>query len=200
MEMRNMAAVAGLSICALSISMATAAGATEPSESVSVELDMALVGFDREVASANGYEIRTTPDGREYSVLIGTPSDFVPALEDTAPPPVGAGNSVNGSNDTRRSNCGSSSISVDEYEVTTGYSVRAGVLFAKWGATVDSATKHEDFNFDHDNTGPMWSDHRKVSFDHKGFGGAFVNSGSFVLLTDGGLCESLQPRTFHTFQ
>jgi hypothetical protein len=40
--------------------------------------DATVIGFDRDQAKADGYEIRSLPDGTEYSVPIGTPADAIP--------------------------------------------------------------------------------------------------------------------------
>jgi hypothetical protein len=43
---------------------------------------MKVTGYDPEVAKANGYEIRTDPQGRQYSVKVGTPTGgMTPANE-----------------------------------------------------------------------------------------------------------------------
>jgi hypothetical protein len=39
---------------------------------------MQVVGFDRKVAAAHGYEIRADGSGKEYSVKAGAPADAQP--------------------------------------------------------------------------------------------------------------------------
>ncbi|SDJ83046.1 hypothetical protein SAMN04488074_103321 [Lentzea albidocapillata subsp. violacea] len=60
------AAMAFLSVLGLT----TAASASEGS-TVTYSVGMRIGGFDPEVAKANGYEIRTDEQGRQYSVKLG---------------------------------------------------------------------------------------------------------------------------------
>jgi hypothetical protein len=138
--------LAGVCLGAVSLFAPVVASASEPMEPVTVEVEMTLSGFDHEIAAENGYEIRTTAEGREYSVPVGTSLDYVPSFDETAPPANGA---LSRSGDTRTSNCGSSSVSVDEYTFSTGYAVNYGVLYSKWGVTVSSPGAFQDFNLDH---------------------------------------------------
>lgn len=65
--------VGGLAVFAAGVTTASAA----PSEERVVETTMGMTirGFDRAVAEANGYEIRTDAAGKEYSVKRGTPAE-----------------------------------------------------------------------------------------------------------------------------
>lgn len=42
-----------------------------PAGAAAVRGDMHVVGFDATVAKAHGYQVRTSADGRQYSVRIG---------------------------------------------------------------------------------------------------------------------------------
>lgn len=156
---------------------------------------MGVTGFDARVAAEHGYEIRTTAEGRLYSVPIGTRPDFVPNYEDTIPGPDGLS-----AQDVRTSNCGTSKIWVDDYAFETGYTTKEfGVVYAKWGVTVSSPGAFQDFNLDHGPTTTWWNYTGLVSSAHKGAGGATINPLSHVMLSNGSICQSLQARDFHTF-
>jgi hypothetical protein len=82
---------------------------------------MKVTGYDPEVAKANGYEIRTDPQGRQYSVKVGTPTGMTPA------------NEVSG-------NCGVSWI----YEVAQGGVIAIAVSFEwkYWMGDPGGVTSH----------------------------------------------------------
>jgi hypothetical protein len=57
---------------AMTVGGATAAAAaTTPEPTVTTVTAMHVIGFDRDVAKANGFEIRTGADNKEYAVAAG---------------------------------------------------------------------------------------------------------------------------------
>lgn len=143
---------------------------------------MVVVGFDRSVAEANGYEIRVDSQGRQYSVPKGTPLSVQPN------DPVLTGD------------CGSSFIFFNAYgghhaTVDTGFGVNGSAFQYSWhvsifdnigGSTRDwggglffRATWEGTSDFLSGTTGYAW---------------AQVNSAtSWASLTDGRVCYSMGP-------
>ncbi len=70
----GLAAAAASLVAAPPVSAST--GATGPVHAVTAT--MKIHGFDTDVAKAHGYEIRTAPDGRQYSVKIGSSDTLTP--------------------------------------------------------------------------------------------------------------------------
>lgn len=194
MKNRNTFAIGLVAAITLAGTSSSAAMATSPDSdsSVRVEVAMELTGFDAEVAAAHGFEIRSTASGRQFSVPVGTPDDFQPALKDTAPAPLPAGSISTKA--AIKGDCGSSFVTVDNWTVTTGYTVSYGVLYSKWGVSVLSgAGTYQDFNLDHGSSGPIWDTARAINSNHSGWGSASVNGGSYALMTNGGTCYSGGP-------
>lgn len=172
-----------------------ATASSEPAPDQTHTEELALIGFDEEVAEANGYEIRTLSNGRQYSVPVGTEETFTPAFEDTAPPAFTAFGY-----DVVDGTCGSSSISIIDTRWSTTYVVRDDVLFGKWGVTISSNWGVSDYNLDHGPGGSSFSRGGTPRVEHTGYGWAQVNAGSFVQLVDGGQCASGLPRATNVFQ
>ena len=195
------AAVAGFAlavIVTLGLPGVASANADDPNQDPEVySAPMNLVGFDAEVAAAHGYEIRTTPKGRQYSVPVGTPADYVPAASETAPGPATIGTPT--PMGISYGNCGYSYVYVYETYVNTGYAVAYGVFYSKWGVKVSSVGAYQDFNLDHGSTGPYWDFSQGITSYHQGSGYAEVNPGSYAVMTNGGTCYSTGPQDFHTF-
>lgn len=158
-----------------------AAQAAEPElEPGTYTQGMTIVGYDRELAASNGYEIRIDSQGREYSVKKGTPKDQGSTQRTT----------------TIRGNCGSSFVTITAAggkRIATGYTVRDAVSFSKWGATVSAPGATVNYNMDHGITGPSWSTYRTIGSYASGYVTGRVNDGSFAALNDGGLCFSGNP-------
>ncbi|MEU3764812.1 hypothetical protein AB0E55_07075 [Amycolatopsis keratiniphila] len=97
-----------------------------------VEVVMNAVGYDADVATANGYEVRTRPDGIQYSVKRGTPAEVIPM-------------------DVVSGNCGRSWMWLDgiggrSVRINTGFHVRDAVSTFSWTATLSDTgetTKHD---------------------------------------------------------
>jgi hypothetical protein len=107
-----------------------AAVASEPDSTETIEMPMVVVGYDREIAEEHGYEIRTSPDGTEYSVLKGTPESVTPARAG-AIQPMGV---VTG-------DCGSSYVNIynpaaRRYTTTTGFGVYTAAVGYTWSVNV----------------------------------------------------------------
>ena len=71
-KIRSAAISAAIALAALGALLVSPAGAdTEPVHVGTLMQGMTIKGYDRAVAEANGYEIRTRPDGTEYSAKKG---------------------------------------------------------------------------------------------------------------------------------
>lgn len=71
------AMIALVGVLAVFTTGVTTASAAPPDElAAETTVGMTIKGFDRAVAEANGYEIRTDAAGKEYSVKRGTPSEM----------------------------------------------------------------------------------------------------------------------------
>jgi hypothetical protein len=135
------------------------------------------------VAEANGYEIRTNPNGTQYSVKKGTPVEAVPF-------------------DVVSGGCGTSwmwltALGNREVYINTGFYVRDAVVDFSWTATLDDeggTTKH-DFPGRYDADG--YVDLNRI------VGGLTVGSAAasvqafpalnFAILVDGSVCFSGGP-------
>ena len=101
---------------------------------------MALVGFDREVAAANGYEIRTDAQGVEYSVPIGTPSQET------------LGGGLVTPQTTVTGNCGSSYVELYDvgtlrYHMKTGFGVTQAVVSYSWSVTITGPAYSRTYSY-----------------------------------------------------
>lgn len=183
-------------VSAPSLAVAEESDATEP-EVVVTGLD--LRGFDADIAAANGYEIRTTDDGRQYSVPVGTSQDYVPDESETAPAP-GASGPQTRAIDVRYGDCGWSSLLVNQTRWSTAYEVTHPVLFGKWGVSIVSSWGVSNYNLDHGPQGTTWTSSGAVVSQHFGGGDSRVNDGSFVQMNNGGQCWSGLPKVYVYFQ
>lgn len=161
-------------------------GATTPASETQVS-KMEVVGYDREVAAANGYEVRVDSHGAEYSVPIGTP-DAGPGQIST----YGTG--------TADGDCGWSYVTLTSSQVNSqpdkmrsGYVVDGAVAFGKWGVTVvfpGGVTR--DHNMDHGANAGSWSGSRDLPA-LTGYTRATVNNLSSAFMADGRVCVSGNP-------
>jgi hypothetical protein len=97
---------------------ATQASAAIPAKSFKVVRPMQAIGFDRDVAAANGFEIRVNNQGHEYSVPVGSDASATPS------------NTVTG-------NCGSSYVQITPVGnrkalIQTGFTVYTGAVDFDW--------------------------------------------------------------------
>ncbi|MDG4832021.1 hypothetical protein O7627_22320 [Solwaraspora sp. WMMD1047] len=115
----------------VAVGLAAPASAGEGPARVSVfESAMNVVGYDRAVAKANGYEIRTDENGREYSVPKGSAPDYRPAEAVVQ--------------DERVGNCGRSFVYLyglgnHQAEIHTGWRLNSGMSGAvqqTWSVSV----------------------------------------------------------------
>ena len=111
-------ATAVLALLAPTAAQASAVPASIPTKSFRVVKPMQVVGFDREVAAANGYEIRVNNEGQEYSVPVGSDASVTPS------------NTVTG-------NCGSSYVQITPVGnrkalIQTGFTVYTGAVDFDW--------------------------------------------------------------------
>lgn len=151
---------------------------------------MTITGYDRDVASAHGYEIRTDSAGHEYSIRASAPPGGV--LQTSA---MVEGVSTQATS-TVYGNCGSSFITLSAAtdRAATGYSVYGATLWRQWGMTVVNGTVTHGYDLSGGITGASWSTYRTVSWAF-GYTDAWVNSGSYVMMWDGGYCSSGLPST-----
>lgn len=162
---------------------ATPAHADQP-KSASVTTPMHIVGYDRAVAEAHGYTIKTDAQGREYSVKSGSNVAVVTP------------------NTTISGNCGSSTVTfvnignhqaklgtsfalsgIDGYAVDFHWHVdfidNYGASYKEWGGGLDlRRTWAGSFTFTSRGAGIAWAE---------------LSTGSFAILEDGGVCYSGGP-------
>ncbi|WP_143267985.1 hypothetical protein [Amycolatopsis alba] len=146
-----------------------------------VEGEMHIGRFDAAVAEAHGYEIRTSPDGTQYSVRKGAPADAVPM------------NEVDGT-------CGRSWVWEDgignaSVVLRTGFHVRRDVVARSWRVQLNDDGGTSTQQFSGGSSGPYWEEIRVVPGLTRGTGYAVVrsNGSNFAILTDGAVCFSGGP-------
>jgi hypothetical protein len=147
-----------------------------------VERPMTVVGFHHPTAEANGYEIRTRPDGREYSVK----KTAGPQHTDVTP-----FNEVTG-------NCGSSWLYIyghkGEADVQTGFRVRLPITAYVWTVSVRNTRGESDFDWAGGIQGKnLWQGRKLVDDLPRGDTVALVIQPSTAVLTDGAVCISDGP-------
>lgn len=176
-------AVATIALIVGALTIAAPAGAaTKPSKAPSITITSPNVfgGFDRSIAAAHGYQIRTDALGVEYSVKIGSPVGGVQPL----------------STGTSYGDCGYSfvTLSPETDRMASGFVVEGAVAWRKWGVTVQNGGIVYNFNMDGGATGGAWSDYRTIAWA-SGSTSAAVNAGSYAALWDGRICYSGLPTT-----
>ena len=190
----------GLAAMLLASAFPAAAEATTSVGSNSIDVTIAspmtIVSYNRAVAAAHGYEIRTDSSGNEYSVYVGAS----PNLDPSAPRAFASAAAARPSD--AGANCGTSFVHLTgtraKPRMSTGFTVRDAVVFRKWGVTVVSPGVSYNYNMDGGPSGAAWSDFRNPGFA-AGVTTARVNDNSFVLLVDGGSCYSVNPSTSHLY-
>ena len=95
---------------------------------------MVVVGFDPDVARANGYEIGTRPDGTQYAIGADTSAAAVSPSQIALPEGVSPANVVTG-------DCGSSYVNLYDvgtrkYRVDTGFGVYWPTVAYTWSTNV----------------------------------------------------------------
>lgn len=155
--------------------------ATAP-RAVLVETGMERVGFDADIARANGYEVRTAPDGRQYGVRPGENETFGFA-------------EVFG-------DCGSSYISYEgrgggTTETITGFEVRDVVAAGEWEVDIVDQGGVRVIPFDVTPGQTFWDGFSLQTNQTLGSSSAEVDPDfSQVVLVDGAICVSGGPATF----
>ena len=150
-----------------------------------VEAHMTIAGFDREVAEAHGYEIRTDANGQEYSVPVGTPEGGITPFSS-------GGGSVGG-------DCGTSwvrinGIGLNMAYLETGWNVYAPVTAMNWQVSIiDNGGVSVQGWFQPVGGVPGWSGVRTIGPMTPGDIDAQVQTSSTVRLETGAFCYSGGP-------
>lgn len=147
-----------------------------------IVVPMKSAGFDAKVAAANGYEIRKTRSGQQYSVRKGTPRGSE-ALFDI----------VNGT-------CGTSWVFVSgignaKVQMETGYSVLMNVLSRSWRVVLVDNGGASTHSFSGGATGAVAGWTKEVSGLTRGDAFAVINNNgsNFAVLANGRICRSGGP-------
>lgn len=194
-----------ISVAALTMlaSASTATMAQEPRDAEPIPEDaqaelvgvvsqpMVVVGFDADVARANGYEVATKPDGTEYRV--DSPNADSYTVEDLDLP------SEISPADVRTGNCGSSyaflyDVGTRTYQVDTGFGVYNAAIGYTWSANVIAPSAA--YNYTHRWHGALWFNN---AFEMSST--ATISSGSWATVkatgwtthANGDICRSLGP-------
>jgi hypothetical protein len=181
---------AALAVLAALAPQAASADTPEPEapETVSVTMPMTVVGYDEEVAEANGFQIVTNPDGSQSSIPV---TDEAKALVADAPD-VSARDTVVG--DCGQSWLNGSKGANDTVSFTTGYSVRAAVVLHQWRVQAIGFITSGEKNYAQGAGGAVWS--TSGSTQAIGPGYAIVpplSPVAMVKLVDGATCYSGGP-------
>lgn len=183
------ALLVGVATLATMVGTTTFAGAAPvlpaSGDAFKVEVSMQVGGFDSAVAEANGYEIRTSENGTQYSVKKGTPKGS--SGEMTAQGEVEGG-------------CGKSWVWLTprdnrEVNIRTGFSVSDAVRDFTWTVTLDDQggrTKHDFLG--HPDADGFVDKNRIVSGLTRGSARAYVIAlANFAILVNGQVCFSGGP-------
>jgi hypothetical protein len=165
-------------LCTTGVALA-ATQAAAPVRTTLTQTEMHVVGYNAAIAAANGYEIRTAPGGRQYSVKTGTPTDAAPQDE------VGG-------------DCGTSWL----YEtaqggltvyVETGFSVIAPTVDLYWNVTLNDQGGSSTLHYPSRATNGYWVYNRYVGGLTAGKASSVVDPGSWAQLNNGDICYSGSP-------
>ena len=164
---------------------AAPAPAAQPEKTVTATAEMRITGFDRAVAEQHGFEIRTTADGREYSVKKGTARNAG----------VSTDNVVYG-------NCGSSYLWYDAIggsanQIRTGFTVNQAATSYWWLVVMRDDGGQSSRNW----AGGLllrtsWGVTSIARNMTHGFSDAYVSTGSSAILWNGAVCTSGGPSDF----
>jgi hypothetical protein len=175
-------ALAALLVGAPAANAASADTGTTPTTPPASGAGMTVTGFDRAVAKANGYEIRTDANGVERSVKVGAAGQVVP---DSAP-----GNTIQG-------NCGWSWVRVNgtgnrAILLESGFGVRLPVIAWEWHIVLidRGGVSTQNWGPTPGPGVPQLRFSRNLSNLTPGSIAAEVQSSSRVTLTDGAICVS----------
>jgi hypothetical protein len=150
-------------------------------------IPMHVEGFDAKVAAENGYEIRTLPDGKQYSVPQNTQQGL--AVPDDA---ASTNNAVKG-------NCGESYLYFYakgglKGEVTTGFKVNRPAISYSWRVEVTDRAGVGTLNWDGGLAFRETWEGKRTTKGASGSAVAVVNpADSYALLSNGAICVSGGP-------
>ncbi|MGH3932417.1 MAG: hypothetical protein ACRDTF_20855 [Pseudonocardiaceae bacterium] len=184
------AVMTALMLTAGAAAVATATPVTDSSaaqeSSKTASRPMTIAGFDPAVAEANGYEIRTDAQGRQYSVKRGTLTGAEPLSE--------GGGRVDG-------DCGFSFVKINGIgnntaRLETGFGVRAPVNAYEWHVSIidTRGVSTQDWGPVPGPGTPGLTLVRDLPGLATGEVDAQVLSSSRVMLSDGAFCYSGGPR------
>jgi|SRR4051794_29489353 hypothetical protein len=145
--------------------------------------EMRVVGFDKNVAAAHGYDIRTAASGEQYSVKRGGISAAAPAMPS---------NVVGG-------NCGFSyvyeyGIGNRAIELYTGYSVIHDVIRWHWQVRLDDRGGSSYRNYSGWINNGIWQVDQVIGgLTRGGARASVIRSASWALLDTGAICVSGGP-------
>ena len=168
--------IAGIPIGAATMIAAPAHAATTEAPAQVVVSPMHIVGYDRAVAAAHGYEIRVGANGQEYSVKQGevTPYNTIPG------------------------DCGKSWVYIypkggHKADIDTGFDVNTPAVDFSWDVRV-----HDDWGTSIKSWGHvLLAQHNWEGVNHfKSSGAGYVDArviSGFAILANGGVCYSEGP-------
>ena len=179
----SVACVAAVAIASGAAAANAATNADTPHLVRTTTAQMRVVGFDKKVAAAHGYDIRRAANGEHYSVKRRARS---------AAPSATASNVVGG-------NCGFSyvyeyGIGNRAIELYTGYSVIRPVLRWRWQVRLDDRGGSSYRNYAGWGNRGIWQDDRVIGGLTRGGARAIViRANSWTLLNTGAICSSGGP-------
>ncbi|WP_299168652.1 hypothetical protein [uncultured Arthrobacter sp.] len=196
MHLRKLTAATACLALAMGLGVTGAQAKSDTSQSpgeVKKEQPLKFVGFDKQVAKENGYDIRKDANGIEYSIPASVPKGdmtgavYGPGTGPKAEISLMAGGFVEG-------DCGSASLLGSGKSFTTGYTIHwylGPSARHTWRVVVSSGYGYEVFNMDGWFGGSAWSAQRGISF--KGLPYSGYVSGGRVTTAAGFVCSSLSP-------
>lgn len=170
-----------------------AEGPANPSVSVEIRTAMESVGFDEEIAAANGFQIVTDANGVQSSIPVTNEAKQLVARYTEREGQVGALRAVS------YGPCGYSTINLvtmgfDYLTIGTSFSVNLPVQTRWWGVVGFSGSGTFNVSFNGGASGPFWTGASNVRRAGGGWGQVAV--GSYVIKVDGNICWSGSPSEF----
>ncbi|WP_282206827.1 hypothetical protein [Kitasatospora fiedleri] len=205
-------AVGALALAAAATTPAVAApksaATTQPPASAPVEVALEFKGYDKAVAQAHGYTIKTSPQGFEYSVIDNaTPAQDQAAQAKAAirwgkAAPTGTAPGLvhpNGYGDVFSPTCGTAWISGTAVgnltvDISTGFTLLPGdeAIFYFWKVYLadPGGTSHLQWGPTSLADRNKWSGHKTVGGLTVGNASATVSTESYAVLIDGSSCNA----------
>ncbi|MFF2820483.1 hypothetical protein ACFVT9_33780 [Kitasatospora cineracea] len=189
------------------VAVTKAATAAEPSASAPVEVALEFKGYDKAVAQAHGYTIKTSPQGFEYSVINNaTPAQDQAAQAKAAirwgkAAPTTAPGLVhpNDYGDIFSPTCGTAWISGNavgnlSVDISTGFTLLPGdkAIFYFWKVYLadPGGTSHLQWGPTGLADRNSWAGHKTVGGLTVGNATATVSTESYAVLIDGSSCNA----------